>query len=233
MCTPQPEPRLEVLSLDKPTTSAQTLDTKVIDDNSTAIMKANDNSTVAMKDSTTDSKDGPSGADSKDEKKTGNLMTDDDDHKEIKLVAKDGKSFTIRSDWVVPMSDVVKTALEGDADATSVPLAGVDAKTLALIVEFLKYHKGVAPEPIQRPVVRNEDEICADKWDWTFITGVQANNMQLLYGLIKAANYIACKPLLDLGCARIAKLIQGQPLEKIKGILETDRKQNEPQKSAV
>jgi hypothetical protein len=41
-----------------------------------------------------------------------------------------------------------------------------------------------------------------------------------LYDLILAANYMDIKSLLHLGCAKVASLIKGQPLEKIKEILD-------------
>ena len=41
----------------------------------------------------------------------------------------------------------------------------------------------------------------------------------MLYDLILAANYMDIKSLLHLGCACVASLIKGQPLDKIKDIL--------------
>jgi len=51
-----------------------------------------------------------------------------------------------------------------------------------------------------------------------------------LYDLILAANYMDIKSLLHLGCAKVASLIKGQPLEKIKDILAvTQKSKNEIQ----
>ncbi len=47
-----------------------------------------------------------------------------------------------------------------------------------------------------------------------------------LYDLILAANYMDIKSLLHLGCAKVASLIKGQPLEKIKEILAIDEKKD-------
>ncbi len=46
---------------------------------------------------------------------------------------------------------------------------------------------------------------------------------QQLYDLILAANYMDIKSLLHLGCAKVASLIKGQPLEKIKEILDPNQ----------
>ena len=61
-------------------------------------------------------------------------------------------------------------------------------------------------------------EVVKDSWDADFIDGI-APNRQALYDLILAANYMDIKSLLHLGCAKVASLIKGQPLEKIKDIL--------------
>jgi hypothetical protein len=45
--------------------------------------------------------------------------------------------------------------------------------------------------------------------------------------IFTAANYMDIKSLLHLGCAKVASLIKGQPLEKIKDILSTGAKTEE------
>jgi hypothetical protein len=61
-------------------------------------------------------------------------------------------------------------------------------------------------------------DVCKDAWDAEFIDRI-GENRQMLYDLILAANYMDIKSLLHLGCAKVASLIKGQPLEKIKEIL--------------
>ncbi len=51
---------------------------------------------------------------------------------------------------------------------------------------------------------------------------------QTLYDLILAANYMDIKSLLHLGCAKVASLIKGQPLEKIKEILDPNQGAKKP-----
>jgi len=67
--------------------------------------------------------------------------------------------------------------------------------------------------------------VCKDKWDAEFIDNIGINRQQL-YDLILAANYMDVKSLLHLGCAKVASLIKGQPLEKIKDILAVDQSAN-------
>lgn len=53
---------------------------------------------------------------------------------------------------------------------------------------------------------------------------------QQLYDLILAANYMDIKSLLHLGCAKVASLIKGQPLEKIKEILDPNQGKKDDKK---
>ena len=56
--------------------------------------------------------------------------------------------------------------------------------------------------------------MCKDSWDADFIDKI-GKDRQNLYDLILAANYMDIKGLLHLGCAKVASLIKGQPLEKL------------------
>jgi hypothetical protein len=86
-------------------------------------------------------------------------------------------------------------------------------------------------------------DVCKDKWDAEMIDGIGENRQQL-YELILASNYMDIKSLLHLGtrgfctfsikvvgCAKVASLIKGAPLEKIKDILAVDQTANKTDKS--
>jgi len=66
-------------------------------------------------------------------------------------------------------------------------------------------------------------QVCSDPWDAQYIDKI-GDTRQDLYDLILAANYMDIKGLLHLGCAKVASLIKGQPLEKIKDILSKGTK---------
>lgn len=117
------------------------------------------------------------------------------------------------------ISTLIKTAVESDADAASVSVPGVKAHVLKLIVEYMNHHKGVEPNLIEKPLrSKIMKDVCQDPFDAQFIDQI-GEDRQLLYDLILGANYMHVNSLLHLGCAKVASLIKGQPLEKIKGIL--------------
>merc|ERR550519_1254521 len=115
------------------------------------------------------------------------------------------------------MSKLVSNILEGDSEATEIQVKQVDGETLKLIVEYLQHHQGKEPAEIAKPIrsVKME-KIVEDTWDATFINRLAK---RALFQLILGANYMDCKSLLHLGCAKVATMIKGKSPEEIKQIL--------------
>merc|ERR1712138_127935 len=87
------------------------------------------------------------------------------------------------------------------------------------VIEYMEHHEGVEPDIIEKPLrSKVMKQVCKDSWDADFIDTI-GDDRQQLYDLILAANYMDIKSLLHLGCAKVASLIKGEPLEKIKDIL--------------
>jgi len=104
-----------------------------------------------------------------------------------------------------------------------VPIPGVTGAILELVVNYMKEHKGVEPPIIEKPLrSKVMKDVCPHKWDADYIDKIGETRQQL-YDLILAANYMDIKSLLHLGCAKVASLIKGQPLEKIKEILDPNQ----------
>ena len=103
-------------------------------------------------------------------------------------------------------------------------MPGVKANVLKLIVDYMSHHKGVEPNLSEKPLrSKIMKDVCKDPFDAQFIDQI-GEDRQLLYDLILAANYMHVHSLLPLGCAKVASLITGQPLEQIKGILSPEEK---------
>ena len=143
----------------------------------------------------------------------------------IVLKSSDEKTFTLEKKSAF-ISRLVSQALENDANATEVPIPGAKGAVLELVVQYMTHHAGTEPPIIEKPLrSKLMKDVCKDKWDAEFIDAI-GNNRQQLYDLILAANYMDVKSLLHLGCAKVASLIKGQPLEKIKDILAVDQSAN-------
>jgi len=131
----------------------------------------------------------------------------------LKLNSKDGKSYTVERKHAF-ISNLIKTGLENDDKADEFPVPGVTSAVLEKVVEYLSHHKGTEPPIIEKPLrSKVMRDVCSDKWDAEYIDRI-GETRQLLYDLILAANYMDIKGLLHLGCAKVASLIKGQPLEK-------------------
>jgi S-phase kinase-associated protein 1 len=156
--------------------------------------------------------------------------------KPLKLTSKDKKEFSVERKHAF-ISTLVKTSLENDETSTEVPIPGVAGPILEKVVEYMNHHKGTEAPPIEKPLRSKVlKDVCADKWDAEYIDKIGAEGQrQQLYDLILAANYMDIKSLLHLGCAKVASLIKGQPLEKIKEILDpkggasADKKAEKPE----
>jgi S-phase kinase-associated protein 1 len=158
----------------------------------------------------------------KDAKDVKGLDDDKDASKPLKLVSKDKKEFTVERKQAF-ISTLVKTSLENDDKADEVPIPGVTGAILDLVVAYMKEHKGVEPPIIEKPLrSKVMKDVCPHKPDADYIDKI-GDNRQQLYDLILAANYMDIKSLLHLGCAKVASLIKGQPLEKIKEILDPNQ----------
>merc|ERR1711973_909429 len=114
-------------------------------------------------------------------------------------------------------SKLVSNILEGDKEASEIQVKQVDGATLELIVKYLEHHKGKEPAEIAKPIrsVKME-KIVEDTWDAEFINNLAK---RALFQLILGANYMDCKSLLHLGCAKVATMIKGKSPEEIKQIL--------------
>lgn len=165
-------------------------------------------------------------------KDCGGGLEDDDSVGTLKLCSKPGENaedveIDKKNAFV---SVLVKTSIENDEDATEVPLPGVEGPILKLVTEYMNHHKGVEPPIIEKPLrSKVMKDVCKDNWDADYIDKIGEDRQQL-YDLILAANYMDIRSLLHLGCAKVASLIKGQPLEKIKDILSTGSKKGDEKK---
>jgi len=140
----------------------------------------------------------------------------------LTLKSSDNVAFEIKF-GAACLSMLVKTSVEQDKSAKEIPIPGVKGDTLAHVVEYLRHHDGKDPgipdKPLRSKVMK---EVVAQPWDADFVDKLGEHRQQL-YDVILAANYMDIKSLLHLGCAKVASLIKGVPLNKIKGILDPNQ----------
>jgi len=71
-------------------------------------------------------------------------------------------------------------------------------------MQYCEKHKNNNPPEIEKPI-KSVDNV-SDPWDAKYI---EIENLEDLFELILAANFLDIKSLLDLSCAKVATMIKG------------------------
>ena len=105
--------------------------------------------------------------------------------------------------------------LIADFNAQQEPIQLPDIKfdILKNVVDYLTYYKNKNPKDIPKPMPSANLSEVLDEWDVKFINGIELDN---IFDLINAANYMDIPPLLDLACAKIASLMKGKTSQEIR-----------------
>ena len=74
-------------------------------------------------------------------------------------------------------------------------------------MEYCEKHKSGNPPDIEKPLRTNNLAELVDPYDAKFI---DIENLEELFDIILAANYLDIKSLLELSCAKVASLIKGK-----------------------
>ncbi|KAL3539094.1 hypothetical protein ACH5RR_002460 [Cinchona calisaya] len=126
--------------------------------------------------------------------------------KRIVLKSSDGDTFEVE-EAVALQSRIIKHVIqENDADI-SIPLPKVTSKILAMVIEYCKKHV----EALKSSDVDKSSDEDLKTFDADFVKV----DSDTLFDLIKAANYLNIKSLLDLTCQTVADMIKGKTPEEI------------------
>lgn len=148
----------------------------------------------------------------------GNLEDDKQTDRSFNLIASDGKQFTVTVTQA-SISGLVNNALSSNANLAEIKVEGHSGAVLAKIVEYMVYHNGTESDIPEKPLrSKLMKDVCKDAFDAEFIDGLDANGLQrqLLYDVLLCADYMHIKALVQIGCAKVASIIKGQNVEKIK-----------------
>ena len=136
-------------------------------------------------------------------------LDEDSSFSQIVLKSISGETFILsRRDCCI--SDLVKTAVDGDSQCSEIRL-NVKKETLELIVEYMKKKEGETSVCVLKPLKSSMNDSClpSGKWEAEFIDRVYLNK-ERLHDLVLASNYMSINPLLQLSCARVALGLKGK-----------------------
>ena len=131
--------------------------------------------------------------------------------KTITLVSSDGEKMQIAAK-AAQRSQLVKGIIEDYPDDAEVPLNNVKSNILKKIKEYLEHYADSEPKEIERPLASQNYQECVDSWDFEFINV----DLDMVFEIILAANYMDIKSLLELASSKVASIIKGKTPEEIR-----------------
>lgn len=143
--------------------------------------------------------------------------------KKITLTSSDGESFEV-DEAVAREFEIVGHMLEDGCTGSNIPITTVDSKILAKVIEYCKKHVEVVN------VEGNEE---AKKELEEFDKKVVDVDMETLFSLILAANYLNVKGLLDIACQKIADNIKDKQPEEVRTIFNIENDFSPEEEEAV
>ncbi|KAI9188851.1 Eukaryotic peptide chain release factor GTP-binding subunit [Blastocladiella emersonii ATCC 22665] len=133
---------------------------------------------------------------------------------EVRLVTSDKKTVTT-THAIVAKSVLLKNILEDCAEDMEVPLPNVSERALKRVLEWLEHHvDDEVPEPDpdqdEYEAIEALRQAPVSDWDTKFMDIPQSDIIELTL----AANYLEIKPLLDLACKMLARMLDACKTEE-------------------
>ena len=129
------------------------------------------------------------------------------------LVSSDNQKIEIDSESAQKSHLLKGLMTDFNSSQEPIPIPDIKADILNKVVEYLTYYKGKNPKDIPKPMSSANLSEIIDEWDVKFINGIELDSV---FDLINAANYMDIPSLLDLSCAKIASLLKGKTAQEIR-----------------
>ena len=141
-------------------------------------------------------------------------MEQENDNK-VTLISSDSQKFEISVKGAM-LSELIKERIQNNKDDHIEFNANqVRGEVLKKVVEYLEHYKEEKPKEIQKPLPSSDLKDCVDEWDYNFIN-IELNDV---FEIILASNYLNIQPLLNLCSTAIAVKIKGKSTAEIRQIL--------------
>ena len=102
-----------------------------------------------------------------------------------------------------------------DFPNAEIHLNNIDGDTLIKIKEYLDHYKEKNPKIIPKPLPKKDFKEVVNDWDYNYIN----IEIEKIFNIMLAANFLNIEPLINLTCAKISSLITGKKPEEIRRIL--------------
>ena len=131
----------------------------------------------------------------------------------LTCISSDNEKFTI-DEKSAQKSGLLKGVFEDyKENMEDTQIGDISGSILKKVFEYLEHYKESEPKEIPRPLPSaSMSEVCSE-WDAKFIGELE---LDTVFDVINAANYLDIKSLLDLSCAKIASEMKGKTAEEIR-----------------
>ena len=123
---------------------------------------------------------------------------------EIQISSSEGKIINI-SKKAANRSGILKGMMEDFPDELSFPMKTIKGNILEKIKNYLMHYKDEEPQEIEIPLKSNNFSECVNNWDFNFL----GSDIDTIFDLLEAANYLDIKPLHELVSAFLGANIRG------------------------
>ena len=151
-----------------------------------------------------------------------------DSDKIIKIKTNDGKEVDLSSKAAL-RSGLLKGMMDDYQDATEFSLNNVDGDTLVRVKDYLTHYQNEEPKIIEKPLKSNDFKDLANEWDYKFL---DLNDNDIL-AIIKAANFMDIKPLLELVSVKITCKLRGTTTQSIRKDFNIDSFNKEEEEQII
>ena len=128
------------------------------------------------------------------------------------LISSDGETIETSAKAAMRSTIIKDSIQDSREDIIEFNANNVKGNILKKIVEYLEHYKETEPKEIERPLPSPNFKECVEEWDFNYID----INLDEIFEIILAANYLDIKPLLELSSAKVASILKGKTIEEIK-----------------
>jgi hypothetical protein len=129
----------------------------------------------------------------------------------LDLVCKDDKHVKLSKN-LIHLSAYIKGIVDADSTVKEIQIRDISSTSVEYMIEWMKYHKTVASRSIPRPLKSGNLKEMVGPWDANFID----KDLDSVFELLLASNFMGVTALLELCCARIASLMYGKTPKQIR-----------------
>ena len=139
---------------------------------------------------------------------------------EIKIISSESEEFILKENLYKHskyLNDLFISSQEissENEETFTINLENITSQVVSKIIDFLEKYDNSPFNKIEKPLRSDDLSYCVSQEYLDFLDSM--GDMELLFEVIKAANFLEIESLLDLTCAKVATMLKGKSVEEIR-----------------